>query len=167
MKIKNVLLEKIIRSTQNRLAQSELLAALFRGTAIALGVQILGIGVTYMMQVFLARWLRATQYGVYEFVISIGTLLGFLAGLGLPNSTLRFIPKYTVTEDWGRLRGVIWGSWRYVLVSSLVVTAIALGLLLGWGSFNSDIANCFPAARSRHYSPPSINQTSARNVAGD
>lgn len=134
------MLEKIIRSIQNRLSQSELLAALFRGTAIALGVQILGIGVTYMMQVFLARWLGATQYGVYEFVISIGTLLGFLAGLGLPNSTLRFIPKYTVTEDWGRLRGVVWGSWRYVLISSLVVTAIAAGLLLGWGGFNSDIA---------------------------
>ena len=134
------MIEKIIKSIQNRLAQSELLAALFRGTAIALGVQILGIAVTYTMQVLLARWMGATQYGVYDYVISIGTFLGFLAGLGLPNSLLRFIPQYSVEQDWGKLRGIIWGSWRYVFFSSVSAAAIALFVAIGWGRFNSDIA---------------------------
>ena len=133
------MIEQIIKSIQNRLAQSELLAALFRGTAIALSVQISGIAVTYTMQVLLARWMGATQYGVYDYVISIGTLLGFLAGLGLPNSSLRFIPKYSVEEDWGRLRGIIWDSWRYVFFSSVSAAAIALVAVIVWGKFNSNI----------------------------
>ena len=134
------MVEKILKAIKNRLARSELLAALFRGTAIALCLQVSGIAVTYTMQVLLARWMGATQYGVYEYVISIATFLGFLAGMGLPNCLLRFIPKYSVEQEWGKLRGIVWGSWRYVLVSGIFIAAIALLFLLGWGKSNSDLA---------------------------
>ena len=113
---------------------------LFRGTAIALVLQISGLAATYTMEVLLARWMGAVQYGIYDYVISIATLAGFLAALGLPNSLLRFIPEYSVKQQWGRLRGVVWGSWRYVVISSLVFTLAAIAILLSWGKDNSDVA---------------------------
>ena len=72
------------------------------------------------MHVLLARWMGATQYGTYDYIISIATFLGFLAALGLPNCLLRYIPKYSVEKDWGKLRGIVWGSWRYVSISAVV-----------------------------------------------
>ena len=113
--------------------------ALFQGAAIAFGVQIAGLAVTYGMQVSLARWMGATEYGTYDYVISIATFLGFLAALGLPNCLLRFIPKYSVEENWGKLRGIIWGSWRYVFVSSVAFTLIGIAIVFIWGKHNPDI----------------------------
>ncbi len=55
-------------STPNKSIKSELLASLFQGTAIALLVQVAGIGVTYGMHVLLARWMGATQYGTYDYI---------------------------------------------------------------------------------------------------
>lgn len=127
-------------SIRNQIAKSELLSALFRGTAEALCLQISGIAVTYTMQVLLARWMGATQYGIYEYVIGIATFLGFLAGLGLPNCLLRFIPKYTVQQEWGKLRGIVWGSWRYVFFSGLLVSLVSTAVLVIWSKYNSDIA---------------------------
>ena len=93
------------------------------------------------MQVLLARWMGAAQYGIYEYVISIGTFLGFLAGLGLPNCLLRFIPQYSVREEWGKLRGIVWGSWRYVFFSSVLVTCVSIVAVVGWNRYSStDIA---------------------------
>ncbi|MEL6437896.1 MAG: flippase [Cyanobacteria bacterium J06621_8] len=120
--------------------KSNIFDSLIRGAAIALSVQILGIGALYALQVCLARWLGVNQYGVYEYVISIATFLGFLAALGLPNCLLRFIPKYIVQEDWGKLRGIIWSSWRYVIFSGLLWAVISAGLLIAWDTYRSDIA---------------------------
>ena len=116
-----------------------MLNALFQGAAIALCVQIAGIAVTYGMQILLARWMGATEYGTYDYVISIATFLGFSAALGLPSCLLRFIPKYSVEENWGKLRGIIWGSWRYVLISSVVFTLIAITVVFTWSKYNPDI----------------------------
>ncbi|MEM8827790.1 MAG: flippase [Cyanobacteria bacterium P01_G01_bin.19] len=114
--------------------------ALFRGAAIALCIQVTGIAVTYGMQVLLARWMGAIEYGVYDYVISIATFLGFLAALGMPNCLLRYIPKYIVEEEWGKLRGIVWGSWRYVSISSMTFTLLAIAVVCAWGQYNSDIA---------------------------
>ena len=124
----------------DKFVKSQLLSSLLRGTAIALAIQLLGIAVTYMMEVLLARWMGAVQYGVYDYVISIGTLLGFIAGLGLPNSLLRFIPEYIVRQDWGKLRGIVWGSWRYVFLSSVLVALVGVAILVSRDKYNSDVA---------------------------
>jgi len=123
--------------TQNQAVKSELLTSLFEKAAIALCVQVLGIAVAYLMQVLLARWMGVVEYGIYEYAISIGTFLGFLAGLGLPNCLLRFIPKYSVGEDWGKLRGIVWGSWRYVFFSSILTTGFGIAIAFTWSRYSS------------------------------
>jgi O-antigen/teichoic acid export membrane protein len=105
-------------------AQTELFKVLLRGAGVALIAQLLGVGISYTTQVLLARWMGATAYGTYDYIIAIATFVGFLAGLGLPGALLRFIPEYTVKEDWGRLKGVIIGSWQYVGLSSLLVAVV-------------------------------------------
>ena len=125
---------------KNQSARPNFFGFLWQRAAIALGLQLSGIAVTYALQVFLARWMGATQYGVYDYVISIATFLGFLACLGLPNSILRFIPEYSVKEDWGKLRGIVWGSWRYVFISSMSIAVIAIAISIGWSKHRPQAA---------------------------
>ncbi|HHP7229397.1 MAG TPA: flippase [Xenococcaceae cyanobacterium] len=127
-------------SNNPKSAQSDLLISLFQGAAIALILQLSGIAVSYTMQVLLARWLGATQYGAYDYVINLGVFIGFLAGLGLPNALLRFLPEYMVQEDWGKLRGIVWGSWRYVLISSMLIAMIAVVIVVSWQKHNRELA---------------------------
>ena len=124
---------------KNKSARPNFFGFLWQRAAIALGLQLSGIAVTYALQVFLARWMGATQYGVYDYVISIATFLGFLACLGLPNSILRFIPEYSVKEDWGKLRGIVWGSWRYVFISSMLIAVIAIAISIGWSKYRPQV----------------------------
>ena len=125
-------------SVKNRFIKSELLASLFHKAAIALCLQVLGIAIAYTMLVLFARWMGASQYGVYEYVISIGTFLGFLAGLGLPNCLLRYIPKYSVSEDWSKLRGIVWGSWRYVFFSGALIALLSIFISLSWDRYRAN-----------------------------
>jgi O-antigen/teichoic acid export membrane protein len=135
---------------QQKLQQPGSIATLVRGASTALLTQTLSVGVIYLTQVSLARWMGVTEYGIYEYVATIELFLAFLAGLGMSSAVLRFIPEYTVQQDWGHLRGIIWSSWGQTILAGVAiallgnaivftlhhfypfepVTALALGL---WG----------------------------------
>ncbi|NES22152.1 MAG: flippase [Symploca sp. SIO3E6] len=103
------------------------LQSLAHETVIALSIQIGGFLLAYLLQVFLARGMGETEYGVYAYVISWALLLSCVADLGFPDMVLRFVSEYKVQEASGMLRGVIQGSW-------FTVAAIGIGLsLIGTG----------------------------------
>ncbi|MBR8826614.1 MAG: flippase [Gomphosphaeria aponina SAG 52.96 = DSM 107014] len=115
---------------RKRLEQPDLLMPLIWGTGVALSLQVSGAGISYLSQVLLARWMGATEYGIYDYITTLGLLVGNLAALGLPSSLLRFIPEYRVKQDWGHLQGVIRGSLQYVIFAS--VSLAASGTLLAF-----------------------------------
>lgn len=117
-KLLNVLKLDVIKSPSINLGTLALDAA------IALILEILGVALTYLVQVFLARWMGVTEYGIYEYVISWSVLLSVPVGLGLPNTVLRLISEYRLRQEWGLLRGLVLGSW---LVTFLVGLLLALG----------------------------------------
>lgn len=94
---------------------------LAKNALVALTLQLLGIALTYVVEVFLARWMGKNQYGIYIYVISWSLLLAIPAGLGLPSTVLRFISLYKVQENWGYLRGIVRGSLQVTLLASLFV----------------------------------------------
>lgn len=120
---------QVFSQVRTKLQQPGSLTTLVRGTSAALIIQTLGSGANYLTQVLLARWMGATEYGKYDYVITLSTILGFLAGLGLSSAILRFISEYTVKQDWARLRGVVWGSWWQTVIAGIVLATIAAFLV--------------------------------------
>lgn len=121
-----------------KLQQSGLLKPLVRGASAALITQTVSVGITYLSQILFARWMGAVEFGVFEYVSTISLVLGFVGGLGLSSVALRFIAEYSVQQDWGRLRGVIWGSWWQTVLTSTGL-AIMGTALLWWRNTQSPI----------------------------
>lgn len=112
-------------------AAIDLRQTLRRGVGIALITQSFNVASLYLSQILLARWLGVTEYGIYEYVLTIATVLSFIAGLGLSTVALRFVAQYSVQQDWGRLRGVVVGTWVQTLLISLGVALGGMGFVLG------------------------------------
>ena len=85
----------------------------------------------------------AAAYGTYEYVITLATILAFVAAMGLPGAVLRFISEYSVKQDWAHLRGVILGSWVQVAIASSLL-AIGGTSVLSWMHWNQEIDNPIP-----------------------
>ncbi|MFM5942191.1 MAG: lipopolysaccharide biosynthesis protein, partial [Dolichospermum sp.] len=119
--------------TQTTLSQSENtvdMGALARDAGVSLILQISGDAITYLLQFALIFWMGSTEFGVYNYAISWSYLLAIFAGLGLPHAVLRLVSEYRVQQNWGLLRGVIWGSWQLTLLSGFVFCLLGTGIIL-------------------------------------
>jgi O-antigen/teichoic acid export membrane protein len=115
---------------------------LARNAVAALALQLAGVALTYLLDVFLAQWMGKNQYGIYVYVISWSSLLAIVAGLGLPQTVLRFISEYKVQQNWGSLRGIVRGSLQITLLASLFVCLGCAGGIflldhLGWLTYST------------------------------
>lgn len=106
---------------------------LIRGAGFALLLQILGVGLTYLLHVMLARWLGAAGYGFYAYVLSWATVLATAGALGLPLASLRFVSQHFAGHRWAELRGVLVGAPALVMLGG--TAAFFLGAAgAGWAS---------------------------------
>ncbi|NET10334.1 MAG: flippase [Symploca sp. SIO2B6] len=111
---------------------------LAQGTMVALGLQIAGVLLTYLVQICLARWMGKAEYGLYTYVMAWCLTLAIPAGLGLPRAVLRFVSEYRVQGEWGRMRGVLLSSWQFTLVMGFIVAIVgsaSLSLISRYHSF--------------------------------
>jgi O-antigen/teichoic acid export membrane protein len=82
-------------------------------------VQSIGAGVSYGLQILLARLLGVSSYGLYSYVLVWVAFVSLVAGLGFPAASVRFLPEYRAKEDWPRFHG-------FVRVASIATVGSAL-----------------------------------------
>lgn len=97
-----------------------------RGAALALILRGLGGGLTFALNVAIARALGAQGAGLYFFALSVVTVLSVAARLGLDNTLLRFISSAASTGDWGRVNGIYRIGMR---ASAFVSVTVAIALI--------------------------------------
>jgi len=117
--------------------EADRISRLYRAVRATVVVQVVGVGVTYVLNVLLARWLGTVDYGGYLFITNLLIASAVFAGLGLRLSTPKFVPELITQAEWRLLAGYLWLLPRLTLgVGSL----LALGLvLLFWLSPPADI----------------------------
>ena len=125
------------RRTLSRVATTSIRSGVpTRGVGLGFALYAAGAVSAFVMQLCLARWLGATAYGTYTFVIAWSGILAIAAGMGFPMLVLRVLPDYSMREDWARVRGVLTaGLAGTVLIGGLIaVLGITLVLSVGWQS---------------------------------
>jgi O-antigen/teichoic acid export membrane protein len=105
---------------RNRLAQ---------GAAGTLGLMLINTLLMFLSHLLLARWLGATEYGRYSYVLIWLNLLSIPALLGLDRLLVREVSIYRAKLEWGFLSGLL--RWANLLGGgvSLGLAVLVLGLV--------------------------------------
>jgi O-antigen/teichoic acid export membrane protein len=103
-----------------------------RKAMFAFAVRIGSAALLYLSQIFLARWMGASEFGVYVLVWTWVLILGGMSHLGLSMAMMRLVPEYMERKDHALLRGLL-RCGRLVALST--GTLIALAGLAGLWAF--------------------------------
>jgi len=119
-------LKQLIGQGVERLhAQKELADA-----AAVFGVRILSALLAFGVQIFLARSLDLTEYGVYVTLWTWLIILSNVAAFGFSDTSIRFIPRYTFRNKKAWVKGFLATGYRTVVLCSILVSLLGL-LVLG------------------------------------
>ena len=89
------------------LGEDRRLTAVLRGSALVMATQVLGIALTYSMQVVIARCAGPFEFGVFAYAWTWMNVLFLVAAFGLNESALRVMPSYSARGQWPLLRGFV------------------------------------------------------------
>jgi len=85
-------------------------------------VKIVGIGLAFLLQLYLARLLKVDEFGVYIYVLTWMNLLLLIVTHGWDTSTIRHVSEYNAKLKWAALKGFLLTSWLFTLASSVIVS---------------------------------------------
>ncbi|WP_246799436.1 flippase [Bradyrhizobium sp. CCBAU 51753] len=103
-------------------------------------IRVISAAIAYLAQILLARWMGASDYGIYVYVWTWVLLLGSMLDLGIAPSAQKIIPEYRTRGELALLRGFLSGSRWLTLASSGIIALLLAGvvhLLSPWMDPNS------------------------------
>jgi len=118
-------------TVRNWTPSAGLATTLYRGSAVFLGIYIVGSAISFGVHLLMARVLGATSYGYFAYATSWMAILLLGCNIGLKPTVVRFIAAYRARSEWGLLRGLLLSSTRWTLSASTILVALsALALWL-------------------------------------
>jgi O-antigen/teichoic acid export membrane protein len=92
-----------------------------RGSSLLLVGRLLSVGLNFAIQLLIVRALSKTEYGAFEYALSIVALGETIATLGLDRAVPRYVPVYHEQGDYGRLFGTI-----LLVLGAIVVLGVGM-----------------------------------------
>lgn len=100
-----------------------------RMSLIAFAIRIVSAAIAFGSQVLMARWMGGFEYGIFVLVWVVAVIGGNLACLGFHTSVIRLVPEYREKQMLAELRGILFVSRLFVLLSSSFIAALAAACL--------------------------------------
>lgn len=121
----------VVSTGRGALAGVAIPSSLQRAAGTAFVIRVAGAAIALLLQVVLARWMGAYEFGIFAYVWTWVILLGSLIDFGLATTAQRLIPEYAALESADLLRGFLAGSrLMAVAISTALAAAAALTLKL-------------------------------------
>src|SRR5207245_8982664 len=92
--------------------------------AAALIVRVSGAGISFALNVLIARLYGADGAGVYFLALTVMTIATVFGRMGMDNSLLRFVAAHAASGGWGEVEGGHRKGMRIAWAASLVSTAV-------------------------------------------
>ncbi len=96
---------------------------------IVYGLRIAGALLTFILQIFLARWMGKYEYGLFALVWSCIIIGGELLSFGFYNLIQRLLPEYRIKNQMSLLRGALFGAAGTIILTS-IASSLFIALLL-------------------------------------
>lgn len=103
---------------------------IYHAASATAGLEVAGMGLGYLSQVALARWLGAAQFGIFSFVSALALLLAIPAQLGLSVLVLRDASIERIEADPATTAGLLRRAYQLAITASLIL--LALGVLVDY-----------------------------------
>lgn len=107
----------------------ERLSALIGGTAFIFICRVSGAALTFATQVLLARWMGATELGIYVVAFSWCLILSTLGGFGFPFAAIRFIGEGLSRSDMATVNGFVARGAQIVFGVSISIALLGMLVL--------------------------------------
>jgi O-antigen/teichoic acid export membrane protein len=115
-----------------------------QGDAVqAFTIRVGSAGLLYLSQIALARWMGATDYGMYVLAWTCVLVLGGLSHVGLSMVMMRQLPAYAETGNTEQARGLLLGG-RLLALGLGSLVAFVVGMLVWWYEAAIDQARLWP-----------------------
>jgi O-antigen/teichoic acid export membrane protein len=115
---------------------------LLRGSAFIFGCRVVGAGLTLFAQILLARWMGASQLGIYVLAFSWAILLANLASLGFPSAAIRFVGLSLSRSDSDYVFAFSRYAARVILLAGIAISVC--GLAIVWIVFDAESGRRIP-----------------------
>lgn len=104
------------------------------------GVRLLGMLLSFVLGIQLARALGVEEFGIYGIVVSALALLSVLIEFGMPQLLIRETAAAYSNRDWGRIRELIqWSSRISTMFALVALIAVTIWLFLREGTLTSPL----------------------------
>lgn len=117
----------------SRLLRSPIAKAFQRAMSVSLVARFAQLA----MSVLAARLLLPSGFGIFTFALGVGLLGGRVGSLGWPTLMSRFVPLYTINQDWSALRGLLRAAQIVMAIASVVFGALCIMIAQWLGSENN------------------------------
>ncbi len=91
-----------------------------RGSSLLLTGKLLSLGMNFVSQVLIVRYLATADYGTWAYALSVVSFCQSFATLGLDRAVTRFVPIYHEKDEYGKLFGTI-----LLVIGSILLTGFA------------------------------------------
>lgn len=105
---------------------------LFASGAWALAGKLVTVAGAFLTNVLLTRLMTPEEMGVYFLAFSLASVAAFISQLGMPQTAVRLVAKYSGQMEMGIVRNVVKRMLIYVLISLSLIVALLMGGLGKW-----------------------------------
>ncbi|MEO1670375.1 MAG: flippase [Cyanobacteria bacterium J06631_2] len=96
------------------------------------GLRVTYTGCIFLTSIILARFLGATEFGIYSYTFAWSYLLGVFSTVGLDSLLVREVAVYKTSGNWAMLRGIL--RWANIVSFSCGVAIAICGIAIAWGT---------------------------------
>jgi O-antigen/teichoic acid export membrane protein len=95
-----------------------------RGSSLLLFGRVLSLGVNFVTQVLMVRYLSTREFGELAYGLAVVSFFRIFASLGLQDAIPRFVPIYRENREYGKMYGTIVLAVGAVLVTGVLIVFI-------------------------------------------
>lgn len=97
---------------------------LFRGSSVVVFIQVIGMLLSYAMQVIVARISGATEFGIFAYAWTWFNMLFIVASGGMNEVVLKLLPQYVIKQEWARVKGLAYTGSAVVVFIGIIIAFV-------------------------------------------
>ncbi len=138
--------QNLATSLLKRLKGDGLEARVLRDTGSSFVLKTGGMGISFLLQLVLARILGVEEFGYYIYAVTWMMTLSMFGNLGFGLAAIRYVADYKALDEWDLLHGYIQRSTQLVFALStlsVIILVFVIWLLSALGIIEQEIASIF------------------------